>query len=381
MNGALQAGPAPGSSTHRRDLAQRLRARQPELADAVVVVGFDGFVDEIISVVECRESSGDWRPVPTIEAFADHVRASAGRSSLREIVVQRCEAGGCAVNLGDGLTALGVQLDCYATLGRPRAAAFDAFAARCRHVESWGDEPGRTLALEFQDGKLMLSAVEPLHRFDMGLLETVLCESRFPRSCREAQLIALTDWTLYPKMNDCWRLLQQRVLAELPQQPWIMIDLVDPSSRSREDKLAMLRVLSLFEHAGPTVLGLNGNEANQLAMLLGVPTADESAASITALAAELRQRLGLRQVVIHLTRRAAAADRTGVVSIEGPFCATPVKSTGAGDRFNAGYAAGLLLGGSLADCLALGCASAGFFVRNARSGSPEELAALLEAWV
>jgi sugar/nucleoside kinase (ribokinase family) len=66
--------------------------------------------------------------------------------------------------------------------------------------------------------------------------------------------------------------------------------------------------------------------------------------------------------------------------ISGPHCAQPLKSTGAGDRFNAGYCLGLLARGTLADCLTLGCAASGFFVRQARSADRAELAAFLENW-
>jgi sugar/nucleoside kinase (ribokinase family) len=64
----------------------------------------------------------------------------------------------------------------------------------------------------------------------------------------------------------------------------------------------------------------------------------------------------------------------------GPFCPNPRKSTGAGDRFNAGIALGLALGFNAADCLALGCAESGFFVRNARSASQRELGEFLKQW-
>jgi len=37
-----------------------------------------------------------------------------------------------------------------------------------------------------------------------------------------------------------------------------------------------------------------------------------------------------------------AADPSGTASVEGPFCPKPLKSTGAGDRFNAGYCLGLI---------------------------------------
>jgi len=64
----------------------------------------------------------------------------------------------------------------------------------------------------------------------------------------------------------------------------------------------------------------------------------------------------------------------------GPYCAHPKKSTGAGDRFNAGYSTGLMLGFDPEDCLLLGCAASGFFVRQARSANIAELAEFMEAW-
>jgi sugar/nucleoside kinase (ribokinase family) len=54
--------------------------------------------------------------------------------------------------------------------------------------------------------------------------------------------------------------------------------------------------------------------------------------------------------------------------------------TAAGDRFNAGYCLGLLTGGSAEDCLILGSAVSGFFVRKARSPSRTEVVELLHQW-
>lgn len=367
------------SASARTDLARRLVSAAPTLARQVAVTGFDGFVDEMISVVGTRSNLQTWTPVPTIAQFGDLVRAAAGRSSLREIVVHRQEAGGCAVNLGDGLAALGVQVDCYATLGTPRSSAFDVLAQRCRHVESWGREPGRTLALEFQDGKLMLSAVQQLQEFTPALLAREIPAGRFRQSCMEASLIALTDWTLYPHMTDCWVHLQQDVFPALRQRPWLFIDLVDPSSRSRDDVRKMLEALPRFEETGPTVLGLNGNEASQVAHCLGIPAAGEAPEEICAQAAAIREKLNIERVVIHLIRRAVSADRNGTAAVEGFHCPSPKKSTGAGDRFNAGYCTGLLLNASPAECLTIGCAASGWFVREARSGSLAEIAGLLQS--
>lgn len=63
-----------------------------------------------------------------------------------------------------------------------------------------------------------------------------------------------------------------------------------------------------------------------------------------------------------------SAGPSGRFFTQGTFCEVPVRSTGAGDRFNAGY------------CLVLGSAVCGFFVRNARSPSRTEVLKLLRQW-
>jgi sugar/nucleoside kinase (ribokinase family) len=62
------------------------------------------------------------------------------------------------------------------------------------------------------------------------------------------------------------------------------------------------------------------------------------------------------------------------VALRGSYCAQPKKSTGAGDRFNAGYCLGLLLQLDARSRLACACAGSGFFVREARSATLAELA-------
>ena len=355
----------------RTDLAARLRIRSGALPS--VAIGFDGFVDEMIQLVSERRNLEQFTPVPIIAAFGGLISQAAGRSSLREIVVNGVHPGGCAVNMGDGLAALGVPVDAFATLGQPIHPAFADVLARFRSVHSWGREPGRTLAYEFQDGKLMFSSVTQLAELTAAKAGQLLADGTYTAACREARLIAITDWTLYPHMTSVWRHLQREVYAKLTHRPSFFIDLVDPSTRAPEDIRAMLDTLHGFEAAGPLTLGLNGNEANILARLLGLPTSIEDTASATTLAVALRDRLGISEVLVHYIKVAAVAGRDDTASLLGPYCARPNKSTGAGDRFNAGYALGRLLDLTPAECLACGCATSGLFVRLARSPSLPEI--------
>lgn len=340
-----------------------------------VVVGFDGFVDEMIEVVEERRGQDDYDRVATIRSFGERISASAGKSSLREIVVRATEPGGCAMSLGDGLAALGAEVHAYATLGEPIHPAFAPIAARFAHVESWGEHPGRTLAFEFGDGKLMFSSVRPLADFDPELVSRKLAEGTFREACGRAKLIGLTDWSLYPHMTEVWRLLRREVFVHL-DSPWFFVDLVDPASRSDADVADMLRALAEIQDAGPVILGLNGSEAERICRVAGVPQGDE-ANGWAQTAGELSSRIGIHGVVVHTPRFAAGAMGSARASLPTDHCATPKKSTGAGDRFNAGFAFGLLAGAPLEVCLALGNAGSGYYVRSARSGNREELAAFL----
>lgn len=366
---------------NRTSLAEHLRAHRGPLPS--VAIGFDGFVDEMIRVVGERKSLEAYTPVPTIGDFGRLVTAAAGHSSLREIVVTAVHPGGCAVNMGDGLAALGVPVDAFATLGEPPHPAFAPVTSRFRSVESWGREPGRTLAYEFADGKLMFSSVAQLAEFTPEDIARRLAAGGYAACCRQAGLIALTDWTLYPHMTAVWKFLLKEVYSRLVHRPAFFVDLVDPSSRPAEDLRGALDVLRDFEPAGPLTLGLNGNEANIAARLLGLPGCREAEPeSSQALAAALRQVLGISGVVIHHIKSAAVAGPDGEASLFGPYCREPKKSTGAGDRFNAGYGLGQILGLGPRERLWTACAASGFFVREARSASLAELADFLagDAW-
>ncbi|MDQ5978365.1 MAG: Carbohydrate kinase [Verrucomicrobiota bacterium] len=363
-------------ANRRRALAELLRGPRQPLPSAVL--GFDGFVDEMIQVVGERRSLDDFSPVAAISDFGALISRAAGHSSLREIVVTAVHCGGCAINMGDGLAALGVPVDAFATLGEPAHPSFQPVTARFRSVRSWGREPGRTLAFEFQDGKLMFSSVAQLADFTPERVAGLLADGAYAAACTSAGLIALTDWTLYPHMTAVWQLLQREVYARLTHRPAFFLDLVDPSGRTPADLRGMLDTLTGFGAAGPVTLGLNGNEANVLARLLTLPACTEAAPdSSLALAAALRGRLGLSEVVIHHIRSAAVSGPAGEASLWGPYCAQPRKSTGAGDRFNAGYALGVLLGLPAADRLACACGASGYFVRAARSARLGELAEFL----
>lgn len=340
-----------------------------------VVVGFDGFIDEMITLVAERKDLTSFTAVRSISEFATIMGASAGQSSLREIIVRHVHAGGCAVNLADGLACLGVHVDCFATCGEPLHPTFAPIARRCRGFHSWGREPGRTLAFEFEDGKAMFSVCSPLADFTPEHVEKCLMDGHYADACRKANVIALTDWTLYPHMTKVWNLLRERVFSMLDHRPHVFFDLVDPSTRSESDLREMIASLMMFEQYSEVTLGLNGKEASLLSRILDIRTTDAHASidETVAQASGLRRALGISRVVIHRSRYAVSASLTETAHAWAEHCEKPEKSTGAGDRFNAGYCLGLALSLEASKCLELGNKVAGVLIRHGRSALLHEL--------
>ncbi len=359
-------------------IAQKLRASVEQLPLLPVITGFDGFVDEIVQVVAERTSLTTFRPVETISDFGRQITAAAGRSSLRETVINRIDAGGCAINMGDGLAALGLPVTTFATVGEPLHPAFREYARRAT-LYSWGIEPGKTIAYEFADGKLMFSYVTSLQEFHPDNLRAQLADGRFLQSCRQAKLMAITNWSLFPHMTSCWRFLLEQVFSRLSPPVRFFFDLVDPSSRSEADILDMLEALRRYQTCGPVTLGLNANEAQVLGRIAGVSFHPlQHPGDGLTLARSLREKLGLQEIVIHALKWACAVHGREEDQVFGPYCENPQKSTGAGDRFNAGYVLAALLGFTLHERLVVATHCSGFFVRTARSAALEELARFLE---
>jgi sugar/nucleoside kinase (ribokinase family) len=365
-----------------QSLAETLGKCSSQISSLKVVTGFDGFVDEMIQAVDQRQNIDTYRPVKTIDHFGDLIKAAAGHSSLREIVVTQTDPGGCAVNMGDGLATLGVAVDTFATVGEPMHAAFKEYATKAT-LHSWGREPGRTLAFEFNDGKLMFSSVSPLAEFTPEDIARRTADGIFFAKCEAADLIAITDWTLFPHMTACWQALQQNVFSKLSHRPKFFLDLVDPVSRSPEDITAMLQALPGFCQTGRVTLGLNQNEANLLSKATGgepLSAPDMNQAKARAQATTLLKAFCVDEIVIHAVSYAVSASNEGTAHTAGPYCSKPAKLTGAGDRFNAGYALGMLLELAPTQQLQLAVAASGIYVRQGNSATLEQLIQFIQAW-
>lgn len=359
--------------------ASRLDAAAPGLGSIRAVVGLDGFVDEIIEVVETRFGPDSYRPFPTIAALAEKIRAAAGTSSNFELVVRRQKLGGNGPILAHALASMGLDVAYIGSLGHPEIhPVFRELAARAR-VHSVA-EPGHTDALEFRDGKLMLGKSESLRELDWDHLVARVGRPELRRLLGESALIAMVNWTMIPAMTRIWERLLEEIVPSLDRADrTLFVDLADPEKRTPDDLREALDLLRRFQGHLHVVLGLNAKEAVGVASALGLPTRPDPEAAGVDEAEAIRATLGLGTVLIHPRQGASAATAGASARFAGPFVQRPLISTGAGDHFNAGFCLAHALGLGLEECLCVGVAASGFYVRSARSPSAGELAGFIAA--
>jgi sugar/nucleoside kinase (ribokinase family) len=345
------------------------------LSQLTATIGLDGFVDEIISVVDKRHDAGSFEPIADIETLARKLLSAAGQSSNYELVVKEMRLGGNGPIMANALVALGVQVTYIGNLGFPNIhPVFAEFSKRAR-VYSVG-EPAHTDALEFLDGKIMLGKLQPLTEVTWDNVLSRVGEAQLKSLFAGSHLIGMVNWTMLPHMSRIWARMLDEVVPNIERHKRkLFIDLADPEKRTSDDILDALKLLTRFQDQVDVILGLNLKESLEVADVLGLPGRRDAETAIEENARAIRDKLKLDCVVIHPRRAAAAATAGETAHFSGPFVRNPRISTGAGDHFNAGFCVARVLGFSLEQSLCAGVATSGYYVRN---GVPPDAMQLAE---
>jgi sugar/nucleoside kinase (ribokinase family) len=357
---------------------EQLAGAHNRLEKSKVLVGFDGFLDTILHVVDKRESATKFTRLAKMGDFAKRIEAAAGLSANMEFVTQMVKLGGNGPIMANALGTYGTAVTYIGNLGAPTVNPVFADLAKRATVYSIA-EPGFTDAIEFDDGKVMCGKHASLKSVNWANLIHHIPEAKLLRIFSDSSLIALVNWTMLPFMSAIFQKLLTRIAPKLKgPKRWLFLDLADPAKRTPEDIAALLKLVSRFEKYFNVVLGLNLQESRQIGGVLGISLEDESFEHVTKHAADIHEALRIHTVVIHPTSFAAAADATGSTHVVGPFTPKPKITTGAGDHFNAGFCIGRLLDLGLASSLQIGVATSGYYVRNAKSPRIDDLKKFLK---
>ena len=364
----------------REKCAQGLLAGAAKVKEMTAFVGLDGFVDEILHVVDKRESAEVYQRLPTIAKLATRLAAAAGQSTNVELVRQLTKLGGNGPIMANALASFGIKVSYLGNLGFPTLhPVFVPFAKRAE-VYSIA-EPGYTDALEFEDGKIMLGKHDSLKEINWENIKARFGREKFAAKFQSSDLVGFVNWTLLAYMSDIWAALLKELCPLLagPRRK-MFFDLADPEKRTPQDILRALELITAFDKYFDVILGLNEKEASEVGDVLGLKTSDHSPEGLSRLALEINRKLPVNTVVVHPVSYTLAATKGTVDVVPGPYIAKPKITTGAGDHFNSGFCLGKLLGLENELCVLTGVTTSGHYVRTAESPSIADLATMLRNW-
>lgn len=364
----------------RQQTAAKLNAVAKQSAKIKAFIGLDGFVDEILHVVDKRENAEKYTRLAKMDQWGGRISAAAGKSTNIELVSLMTKLGGNGPIMANAMAAFGVKVSYLGILGYPNLhPVFADFAKRAEVVSI--AEPGYTDAVEFEDGKVMLGKHQSLRQMNWPNIKSRYGKDKFAAKVTGSDIVGFVNWTMLTYMNGIWEAILKEVCPKLkgPRKK-LFIDLADPEKRTKEDILKALKLITAFEKHFDVIFGLNQKESAEIGKVLGLDIKDQSEAGLAKLGQAILQRVPVNTLVIHPTAFALSFDKTGVHSVQGPFTAKPLITTGAGDHFNAGFCMGRLLGLNNEESLLCGVSTSGFYVRTAKSPSVKDIAGLMTKW-
>ena len=176
----------------REQCAQQLNAAEARAHQLTAFLGLDGFVDEIVHVVDKRENAESFERMTTISKLAERLAAAAGKSTNLELVNQRVKLGGNGPIMANALAAFGVKVTYLGALGYPQLHPVFSDFAKQAEVHSIA-EPGHTDAMEFEDGKIMLGKSTQLSEITWPNIQARFGRHKFVSHFTQADLVGFVN--------------------------------------------------------------------------------------------------------------------------------------------------------------------------------------------
>ena len=342
-----------------------------------ILLGCDGFVDETYEIVEVRKSPSEFTPMKQLKQFGELlVERANGGVGLELVPKRRCE-GGFAINTGRVAACLGLMPRLPGLYGgKSIDPAYEQFTGICELL-SLGD-PALTIALEFGDGKVLMSNLAAVSSLSWADFEKHFGPEKIKEMLSGVDILGLGDWSLTSNFDDLF-LGFMKQYATLTPPSRMFFDFADIKKKSSESFVRSLELIRSFSGKIPMVLSLNEHEVLELFSRIGVARPELTPTAICAALAIAREKIGFDELVVHTPEFAAASSKTGgeAYAIQDRQSKI-VRLAGAGDSFNGGYLCASLGALSLKERLVVANAVTAFFVTHGTPPNKAELLAQIE---
>lgn len=344
------------------------------------VMGFDGFVDQILHVVKTRTDANNYIRMETLKEFGDFISKAAGLSANIEFIPIKNKLGGNGPIMSNALSNYNLDVTYIGAVGEDSInKVFNEMSKKSTVINI--SNPGLTDAVEFLDGKLMIGKRECLKDVNWKRIKEKIGIKELTSLFSNAKLVGLENWTMLPYMTEIWNGLINEVLPNINTNfdKYIFFDLADPENRLKDDILEAISVMKKFSSKFKVILGLNEKEAFEIGEVLDISSKTKKL-SLEDLIKSIAQKLDIYCLVVHPVKEAFAVCDNKLYHTLGPYEPNPKLTTGAGDNFNAGFCFGKSIGLSTQLSLVLGTATSGYYVRNSKSPTLENIINFLNDW-
>jgi hypothetical protein len=341
-----------------------------------ILLGCDGFVDEVYQVVDVRQSLSEYTPMDDMKAFGELVVKRAGGGLGLEIVPKRRCSGGFTPNTGRIPAVLGLKPTLVGLYGHKEIdPAFEEFSENC-HLVSLGDS-AVTLVFEFTNGKVLLSALKTVANLTWSDFVSFFEPRALEEMFADVDILGLGYWSLTPDFDNFLKGFVSRYDSKkLPKR--MFFDFADIKKKSQESFFETLGLIKELNGRIPMTMSLNEHECAELLSRFGIVCEDEPVATAAALATA-RKEIGIDELVVHTPQFAAASSAADgeAVALQ-DFQSNVIRTAGAGDSFNGGYLTASLGNLPMKERLVIANAATAFFVTHATAPTKEELIAQIE---
>jgi sugar/nucleoside kinase (ribokinase family) len=342
-------------------------------------LGFDGYVDSLYSVVKSRKSATEWKNMESMRDFGELLVKVAGSSANIERILKKKIFGGFAPNTARALSTLGLKIYLIASLGIPHLHKhFQPQPLIEPHSIS---NPGQTLGLEFNDGKVMITDFEPILKIDWHTITDKIRIDQLIDMINKSDMIGFGHWALIPNLNNIWKHFLIDLFPSITKikDKLFFVDIADIRKRSKQDIKDLLKILKNIDEQIPVMLSANDQEAIELSRALDkvkiINSKKKNYADFIDGGKEINQIANLSYLVCHSPHFATISTRDNHYWITEGFTSKPKYTVAAGDYFHSGTALGLVCGLSPPESVLLGNALTAIFVRT---GSPPDFRDLTE---
>ena len=346
-----------------------IRVRAHVLSEKIVTLGFDGFIDSVVKVVEHKDSRGIPYYFEGTQSFGEYIVEKGNKSFSIELEEVTTKLGGNMPIMANAVAQMGPHVSCIGPLGHPIVHPVFKEMSNC-HLYSFAN-PGLSKVLEFHSGKIMLAEMTGLNRIPWDFIKESVGIQTLVELFSKSDLIALLNWSELDNSTAIWQGLLRDVLPKSVSSKKAIgfFDLSDCSKRGDAPIHEAMDLLLDFSSYLDVVLSLNLNEATIVHSVLFSGNRNEASVSVEKMCEEIFDRLKIHTVIIHSPQQSLARDQQRLHTRKSFFIKTPAISSGAGDNFNAGFVIGKLMGLQTGTCLTIGHATSTLYMQSANSPS------------